>query len=84
MPALEILTVNHAIASQIRDGRTHMVATQLETGADDGMVPMARALANLVRSGRVSRAAALAGCEDRAALEKLLEDRAGTRSRPAT
>jgi twitching motility protein PilT len=72
LPALEVLTMNHAIASQIRDGRTHMVATQLETGAGEGMVPMARSLANLVRSGQISRVAALAACDHRESLERLL------------
>ncbi|MFT3926396.1 MAG: PilT/PilU family type 4a pilus ATPase [Myxococcales bacterium] len=77
LPAVEILTVTHAIASQIRDGRTHMVATQLETGGDEGMVPMARSLASLVRSGRVARSVALAACEHRDTLERLLEERLG-------
>ncbi len=72
LPALEILAMNHAIASQIREGRTHMVATQLDTGAGEGMVPMARSLASLVRSGKVSRAAALAACDQRETLERLL------------
>jgi twitching motility protein PilT len=77
LPALEILTVNHAIAAQIREGRTHMVASQLETGADEGMVPMARALASLVRAGRVARSVALAACEHRETLEMLLAERIG-------
>jgi hypothetical protein len=42
---------------------------------------MARALATLVRAGRVSRAAAMSAAEDRAALEKLLEDRPNSRLR---
>jgi twitching motility protein PilT len=82
LPVLEILTVNHAIGAQIREGRTHLVATQLETGGDEGMVPMARSLASLVRSGRVARSVALAACEHREALERLLEERAGARPRP--
>jgi twitching motility protein PilT len=83
LPVLEILTVNHAVAAQIREGRTHMVASQLETGAEEGMVPMARSLASLVRSGRVARSVALAACEQRETLEKLLEERVGARPRPA-
>jgi twitching motility protein PilT len=80
LPAVEILSVNHAIAAQIRDGRTHMVATHLEAGGDDGMVPMNRALANLVRSGRVSRSVALTASDHREALEKLIDERGGRRS----
>lgn len=81
LPVLEILTVTHAVATQIREGRTHMLTTQLETGADDGMVPMARSLANLVRSGRVARSVALAACGQRETLEGLLDERIGTRPR---
>jgi twitching motility protein PilT len=73
IPALEILVVNHAVAAQIRDGRTHTIATQLETGADDGMVPMARSVANLVRAGKVAKNVAMTYVDDRAALEKQLE-----------
>jgi len=82
LPALEILTMNHAIASQIRDGRTHMVATQLETGAGEGMVPMARSLASLVRTSKITRAVALAACDHRETLEKLLDERVDVRPRP--
>jgi twitching motility protein PilT len=81
LPALEILTMTHAIAAQIRDGRTHMVATQLETGAGEGMVPMARSLASLVRSGQVSRGVALAACDQREVMERLLDERAELRPR---
>ena len=50
LPALELLTVNQAVAAQIRDGRTHMLATQIEIGGGEGMVPLERTLADLVRS----------------------------------
>ena len=74
-PVLEILTVNHAVAAQIREGRTHMLATQMEIGAVEGMVPFARALAELVRAGRVSRAAALAAASDPDAVQAALDGR---------
>jgi twitching motility protein PilT len=74
-PVLEILTVNHAVAAQIREGRTHMLATQMELGAIEGMVPFPRALADLVRAGRVSRAAALAAAADPEAVQAALEAR---------
>lgn len=72
-PALEILTVNHAVAAQIREGRTHMLATQMEIGAVEGMVPLSRALADLVRTGRVSRSAALAAAADPDAVMAAIE-----------
>ena len=75
VPALEMLTVNHAVAAQIRDGRTHMLATQMEIGGDDGMVPLERTLADLARAGRITRATALAAAHDREALQRLLDRR---------
>ena len=48
VPVLEMLAVSHAVAAQIRDGRTHMLATQMEIGGE-GMVPLERTLAELVR-----------------------------------
>jgi twitching motility protein PilT len=81
VPALEMLTVNHAVASQIREGRTHMLATAIEVGGEDGMVSMPRALADLVRGGRVARAAAFAACDNREALERFLDERAAARLR---
>jgi twitching motility protein PilT len=75
VPALERLTVNHAVAAQIRDGRTHMLATQIEIGGGEGMIPLERALADLVRAGRITRPTALAAASNREALQKLLDER---------
>ena len=76
VPALEMLTVNHAVAAQIRDGRTHMLATQMEIGGAEGMISLERTLADLVVDGKVTRAAAVAAAADRAALQRLLDERA--------
>jgi twitching motility protein PilT len=79
LPVLEIVTVNHAISSQIREGRTHMLGTQIELGADAGMIPMERSLMDLVRAGRITRQAGLDAAPDRAAFERLLEERSPRR-----
>ncbi|MBI5548305.1 MAG: PilT/PilU family type 4a pilus ATPase [Deltaproteobacteria bacterium] len=79
VPAVGILAVNHAVAAQIREGRTQLLATQMEIGADEGMVTLESALAELVRSGRVSREAAMAATTQREALEALLSDRPASR-----
>jgi twitching motility protein PilT len=76
-PVLEVLTVNHAVAAQIREGRTHMLATQMEIGAVEGMVPFPRALAELVRAGRLTRATALAAAGDPEAVQAALDGRRG-------
>jgi twitching motility protein PilT len=74
VPVLEMLAINHGAAAQIRDGRTHMLATQMEIGGD-GMVPLERTLAELVRAGRITAATALAATHNREALLKLLDGR---------
>jgi twitching motility protein PilT len=76
VPALELLTVNNAVAAQIRDGRTHMLATQMEIGGNEGMIPLERTLADLVRAGKITRATALTSASNREALQKLMDDRA--------
>jgi twitching motility protein PilT len=79
IPALEILTVTHAVAAQTREGRTHMLGTQMEIGAEQGMIPMHRALADLARTGQITRATAVAAAPNVAALEQLLDDRSTAR-----
>jgi twitching motility protein PilT len=79
LPALEILTVTHAVAAQTREGRTHMLGTQMEIGSEQGMIPMHRALADLARSGQITRAAAVAAAPNPSALEHLLDDRSTAR-----
>jgi twitching motility protein PilT len=79
VPALEILAVTHAVAAQIREGRTHMLATQMEIGAEQGMIPMHRALADLARGGQITRAAAVAAAPNPTALEHLLDERSTVR-----
>jgi twitching motility protein PilT len=51
--AREIMIVTHAIASLIREGKTHMIYSAIETGAKFGMVSMDTALANLIKEKRV-------------------------------
>jgi len=81
IPVLEMLTVTHAVAAQIREGRTHFLAAQMEIEAGERMVTMERALAELVRMGRLARQAALDASQRRDELVKLLEDRPPTATR---
>jgi len=64
VPAIEVMAVNHAVAAQIREGRTQLLNTQIELGVDDGMITLEQAMAELVRNGRITQktaAAALPG-----------------------
>ncbi|HEY3351648.1 MAG TPA: PilT/PilU family type 4a pilus ATPase [Polyangia bacterium] len=54
VPVLEILYVNHAVASHIREGKTHMIPNQMQVGADDAMLPYDRALVDLARRGLIA------------------------------
>ncbi len=72
VPALEILPITPAVGHLIREGKGHQIPATLQTGREQGMVPMARALAELVRSGKVEKSVALASMADPAALHEAL------------
>jgi twitching motility protein PilT len=72
VPVVEVLSVNQAVAAQIRDGRTQLLATQIELGTDDGMIAMNQALQALVRAGRITRQTALGATLNPGELERLL------------
>ncbi|MCP5023483.1 MAG: type IV pilus twitching motility protein PilT [bacterium] len=52
--ALEVLVVNSAIASQIRDAKTHQIPSSMQMGAKLGMCTLNDSLEKLVVSGQVS------------------------------
>ena len=51
--AQEILVNNPAIGNLIREGKTAQLYSQIQTGANQGMQTLERALANLVIAGTV-------------------------------
>jgi twitching motility protein PilT len=59
-PAVELLLATPATAAHIRDGKTHQLASAIQTGRDDGMIPLDRSLADLVDAARVTVDAAAA------------------------
>lgn len=54
VPAVEIMVGNAAIASNIRDGKTHLIDSIMQTSKDIGMTTLEESLTQLVRSGQVS------------------------------
>lgn len=54
VPAVEILLGSSAVASNIRDGKTHLIDSAIQTSKDIGMVTLEDSLSQLVRSGQVS------------------------------
>jgi twitching motility protein PilT len=72
VPVVEVMAVNQAVAAQIRDGRTQLLATQIELGSDEGMITMNQALQALVRAGRITRQTALGATLNPQELERML------------
>jgi len=78
--ALEILFGSNALASLIRDGKTHQVTNLIQTGKTRGMIAMDDALEKLVNEGIISNESALEKAIDkgrfRDATASLEDDRA--------
>jgi twitching motility protein PilT len=51
--ALEVLAVDHGVASLIRDGKTFQIPSQMQVGGAKGMILMNDSLARLVKDGIV-------------------------------
>jgi twitching motility protein PilT len=74
VPAVEILRLSHAVASMLREGRTEQIPSAMQAGRKEGMVPLERSLAELVRAGQVAREQAFAVANDTATLSGYLQD----------
>jgi twitching motility protein PilT len=72
LPALEVLRVNHAAASLIRDAKTAQLASVLQSGRREGMISLERSLADRVNAGDVRPEHARAAANDVEALTTYL------------
>ncbi|SMB94954.1 twitching motility protein PilT [Desulfonispora thiosulfatigenes DSM 11270] len=70
--ALEIMVANSAIRNQIREGKTHQLQTNIQTGRKFGMNTMDNAILELYNQGLVDRKTALTFAVDRDSLNKLM------------
>jgi twitching motility protein PilT len=50
----EILVVNPAIKTLIRESKTHQIDNVIRTSSDVGMISLERSLVNLIREGVIS------------------------------
>ncbi len=64
LPMVELLRVNTAVATKIRDGRGHQLQSEIQKGRGEGMISFEASLAEHVRAGRLSREAALEHADD--------------------
>lgn len=61
-PAVEIMVATSAVRSLIRKGEDHQLYSAIGTGRAAGMMTMEQSLADMVRSGRISKDTAFAHC----------------------
>ena len=54
IPAVEVLIGSSAIANNIREGKTHLIDSVIQTSNEQGMMTLESSLASLVLSGSVS------------------------------
>ncbi|MCI8910329.1 MAG: PilT/PilU family type 4a pilus ATPase [Oscillibacter sp.] len=59
VPAFEIMHVNAAIRSLIRDAKTHQLENTINDGSKEGMITMEQSIVNLYKAGRISAETAL-------------------------
>jgi twitching motility protein PilT len=64
LPAIELLRVNRAVASLIRDGKTAQIASVLQSSGRDGMLALERSLADRVHAGEIHVEEAYAAAND--------------------
>ena len=53
IPAVEVLLSNSAIANNIREGKTHLIDSVIQTSKEEGMMTLESSLAQLVLSGMI-------------------------------
>jgi twitching motility protein PilT len=59
VPAIELMLATAATAALVRDGKTHQLASAIQTGRDDGMIPLDRSLAERVEARLITLDTAL-------------------------
>jgi twitching motility protein PilT len=69
VPAVEVLRVNPAAASLIREGKTSQLGTVMQAAQGEGMVLLERCLANQVKDGLITLEAARAAASDPSSLD---------------
>lgn len=73
VPAFEVMRMNAAIRSMIRDGKTHQIAGAIASGAAEGMLAMDQSILELCRAGRITRQTAMTYADNPEQLQRRLE-----------
>lgn len=72
IPACEILHLNSAVRSMIRDNKNHQIDNAIASGSREGMVSMDKAIVSLVQSGQITRQTALEYADHPEQMERIL------------
>jgi len=70
--ATEVLVVNYAIGNMIRENKSHMIPSQMQSNSSTGMHTMNMCLKDLYRRGIIAREVALKSSNNPSELEKLI------------
>ena len=64
IPAFEILKVNNAVQTQIRENKIHQIDNTIQANAREGMITMDASLLNLLKEGKITKETVLLACTD--------------------
>jgi twitching motility protein PilT len=81
--AFEVLRGSSALSNNIREGKTAMISTLIQTGRNAGMIGMDQSLADLVVAGTVESEEAFEKALDKEQFRGLLDKRTKAAARPA-
>ena len=73
LPVFEILHMNSATRSLVREGKTHQLGAAIASGSAEGMISMDQALLAHFRSGEITRETALAYADSPEQLQRRLQ-----------
>ena len=81
--AAEVLVVTNAVRTLIREGKSHQIASTMQSGAKQGMQTMDHCLAQLVRDGHITIETAVEHCHDEDDMRRLAGAAGSASGRPS-
>ncbi len=72
VPAFEIMHMNNAIKSLIRDNKSHQINNAIASGANEGMLAMDQSILNLCQSGQISKETAMVYADNAEQMQRRL------------
>jgi len=73
VPAFEIMHINNAIRSLIRDSKTHQIDSAIASGGAEGMISMDQSILNLYQAGQITAETALLYSENAEQMRRRLK-----------